>query len=205
MKKIVHRSSFIVMAKGPLIIVSGPSGAGKSTVISRLLETSDLPLRQAVTVTTRGKRPAEVDGVHYYFWTREQFEEQLQAGAFLEYAPVFGNWYGTLWSEVEPYRLEGKGVILVIDVQGAATVRRVCPDSVSIFLRAPAPEEYERRLRLRHTEDEAGIQRRLTEALREEARAGEYDYVLVSDTVERTVAELRQRIQRQFVRGTHAG
>ncbi len=183
---------------GPLIILSGPSGAGKSTVINRLLETSGLPLRQAVTVTTRDRRPGEQDGVHYHFWTRPKFEEELRAGAFLEDAAVFGNLYGTLRREVEPYRAQGMGVILVIDVQGAATVRRKCPDSVSIFLKAPSMEEYERRLRLRHTEDEAAIQRRLTGARREEAQAGAYNHVIVNDTVERTVAELREIIQRSF-------
>jgi guanylate kinase len=191
--------------KGPLIIVSGPSGAGKSTVVKRLLETSSLPLRQAVTVTTRAPRQGEVDGVHYHFWTREKFEQHERAGDFLEHATVFDNRYGTLLSEVDQYRVQGKGVILVIDVQGAATVRTKCPDAVSIFLKAPSPEEYERRIRLRHTEDEAAIQRRLAEALAEEARAGEYDYVIPSETVERTVTELQARIQDQFKRGNHAG
>src|SRR4051794_38791141 len=108
--------------QGPLIILSGPSGAGKSTVIKRLLDVSGLRLRVAVTVTTRDKRLGEVDGVHYHFWSRQKFEEEVRAGAFLEHANVFGHWYGTPLLEVEPYRAAGIGVILVIDVQGAALV-----------------------------------------------------------------------------------
>src|SRR4051794_30791344 len=122
--------------KGPLIILSGPSGCGKSTVLQRLLQTTSLPLRLAVSATTRGPRPGERGGVQYYFWDREHFEEELQAGAFLESAEVYGNYYGTLRREVEPYREQGTGVILEIDVQGAANVRRVCPENVSFFLQA---------------------------------------------------------------------
>src|SRR5262245_47436068 len=114
--------------KGPLLILSGPSGTGKSTVIDRLLNQGDLPLHLSVSATTRKPRRGEVDGVNYYYWTREQFEREIQAGAFLEYADVYGNYYGTLVREVGPYRERGDGVILDIDVQGAAQVRRKCPD-----------------------------------------------------------------------------
>src|SRR5437016_4600439 len=116
------------MTKGPLIILSGPSGSGKSTVIKRLLETTDLPLRLSVSATTRKVRKGEQEGVHYYFWTRPQFEAERDKGGFLEWAEVLGNYYGTLRREVEPYRQQGVGVILDIDVQGAAQVRRQCPD-----------------------------------------------------------------------------
>jgi len=182
------------MAQGPLIILSGPSGAGKSTVISRLLHGSGLALRQSVSVTTRPPRDGEQDGVAYHFWTRERFLEQVAAGGFLEWAEVHGQHYGTPRSEVDDYRSRGIGVILVIDVQGAAQVRPLYPDAIDVFLEPPSPAELERRLRGRGTEDEATIQRRLANARRELARAGEYKHRLVCDDLEATVARLREII-----------
>jgi guanylate kinase len=180
------------MADAPLIIVSGPSGSGKSTVIRRLLAGGGLPLRLSVSATTRAPRPGERDGVEYRFWTHERFRERVRAGAFLEWAEVHGQSYGTLRDEVDPYRARGVGVILDIDVQGAEQVRRAYPDSCSVFLRAPSPDEYERRLRLRGTEDEASIARRLATARRELERVGEYDHVIINDDLATAVAELRR-------------
>jgi guanylate kinase len=191
-------------AKGPLIILSGPSGSGKSTVIGRLLGRGDLPLRLSVSVTTRPPRDRERDGVHYYFWTREQFEKERQAGGFLEWAEVFGNYYGTLRREVEAFREQGQGVILDIDVQGAAQVRQLCPDAVTIFLRTSSIETYEKRLRDRGTEDEAAIQRRLAGARRELGHAAEYQYQVVNDDLERAVADLHALVRSSFTRGSHA-
>src|SRR5947208_1906839 len=108
------------MVKGPLIILSGPSGSGKSTVVRRLLASPDPPLRLAVSATTRPPRAQEQDGKHYHFWTRERFQQGIEAGEFLEWAEVFANLYGTPRQEVEPWRERGVGVILEIDVQGAA-------------------------------------------------------------------------------------
>src|SRR5438477_4411745 len=106
--------------EGPLLILSGPSASGKSTLIARLLGAGDLPLHLSVSATTRPPRPGEVEGQHYFFWTREQFEKEIRFGSFLETAVVHGNYYGTLRQEVEPFRRKGTGVILDIDVQGAA-------------------------------------------------------------------------------------
>lgn len=183
---------------GPLIILSGPSGSGKSTVIERLLETAELPLRLSVSVTTRPARPGEQDGVDYHFWDRGRFEKESAAGAFLEWAEVFGNYYGTLVAEVEPYREQGTGVILDIDVQGAAQVRRRCPEAVSIFLRPPSLEVLEARLRSRGTESEDSIQRRLQGARTELARADEYDHQVVNDELESAVRQLREIIEDRF-------
>src|SRR5262245_29104824 len=121
------------LMNGPLIILSGPSGSGKSTVIRRLLADPPGPLRLSVSATTRPSRSGEVDGVDYHFWPRDRFERELTAGAFLEHALVHGNYYGTLRAEVEPHLREGCGVILDIDVQGAAQVRQACPDHLSVF------------------------------------------------------------------------
>lgn len=189
------------MNQGPLIILSGPSGSGKSTVIQRLLERGDLPLRLSVSATTRPPRPGEQDGKAYHFWNRAQFEDGLRAGAFLEWAEVHGNYYGTLRREVEPFRQQGVGVLLDIDVQGAAQVRRQCPDNVSIFLRTSSPATYEARLRARKTEDEATIQRRLATGLRELERAGEFDFQVINDDLGSAVAELHAIVKRQFERG----
>jgi guanylate kinase len=183
---------------GPLIILSGPSGSGKSTVIARLLAEGGLPLRLSVSATTRPPRPGERDGEHYHFWTRERFEREIAAGAFLEWAEVHGQLYGTLVREVEPYRRQGLGVILVIDVEGAAQVRRRCPNPVSVFLRTSTPEALEQRLRQRHTDSPEAIRGRLETARRELARADEYDYQVINDDLETAVAELRGIIARQF-------
>jgi guanylate kinase len=189
----------------PLIIVSGPSGSGKSTVIARVLADSDLSLRLSVSATTRAPRPGERDGVQYYFWSRERFEKELAEDAFLEWAQVHGSYYGTLWREVEPYRRQGKLVILDIDVQGAAQVRQRCAEVVTVFLRSPSLEIDERRLRERGTEDEAAIQRRLAAARRELESAGEYDYQIVNDDLERTVEQFRVILKRYLKRDSNAG
>ncbi len=186
--------------KGPLIILSGPSGSGKSTVVARLLERTALPLRLSVSATTRSPRPGEVDGVQYYFWDQVRFEAAIEAGEFLEYENVYGNYYGTLKKEVGPFRDQGMGVLLEIDVKGAATVRQKCPDSVSIFLRASSMDEYEKRLRKRHTEREDAIQRRLAAARRELEQENKYDHTVINDDVDSAVARLEALIQRQFTR-----
>jgi guanylate kinase len=164
-----------------------------------------LPLRLSVSVTTRAPRPGEVEGKHYYFWTPAHFVQERDADGFLEWAEVFGNFYGTLRREVEPHRQQGTGVILDIDVQGAAQVRRQCLDAVTIFLKAPSLEVYEQRLRKRGTEVEAAVQRRLVGARRELAHEKEYRYTVVNDDLDRAVAELAGIVRGQFERGSHAG
>jgi guanylate kinase len=181
--------------KGPLIIVSGPSGCGKSTVVERLLESTSRLLRVAVSATTRAPRDGESNGKHYHFWTRERFEQALREGGFLEHEEVHGNYYGTLRSEVDRYREQGIGILLVIDVQGAEKIRKVCPDAVSVFLKSPSPAVLEERLRGRGTESEPAIQRRLAAARAEEARSGEYTYQLVNDKLDDTVAALRRIVE----------
>src|SRR5437879_7689991 len=179
------------MSRGPLIIVSGPSGSGKSTVIGRLLATGQWPLHLSVSATTRAPRPGEINGVHYYFWTREHFDEEVKAGAFLEWAEVHGNYYGTLRREVEGPQAQGCGVILDIDVQGAEQVRKQCPDAVSVFLKTSNQAINEQRLRKRGTEDEAAMERRLKAAASELLHAAEYDYQIINDDLPAAVAALR--------------
>ena len=183
---------------GPLIILSGPSGCGKSTVIKQLLETSGLPLCLSVSATTRRPRKNETRDVDYHFWTPEEFEAELARGGFLEWAEVHGKRYGTLRSEVDRKRQQGLGVLLDIDVQGAAQVRRACPDNVSIFLAPPSLAVLEQRLRDRGTEDEASIRRRLDNAAREMDRQGEYNHVVINDDLNCAVAEVKELIRSSF-------
>jgi guanylate kinase len=192
-------------ALAPLIIVSGPSGSGKTTVIGRLLKECSLPLRLSVSATTRPPRPGEIDGVHYHFWTRERFEDELHKGSFLEHAEVHGNYYGTLRAEVEPYRAQGIIVLLDIDVQGAAQVRRQCKNVVTVFLQTSSLAAYEDRLRRRGTEDEAALQRRLATAQRELAHAGEYDYAVMNDNLEEAVTQLGAIVRHHWEKYKHAG
>jgi guanylate kinase len=188
------------MTLGPLIIVSGPSGSGKSTLIERLLAARAWPLRLSVSVTTRASRPGERDGVNYYFWSRPRFEQERQAGGFLEWAEKFGNYYGTLRSEVEPYRASGQGVLLEIDVKGWEQVSAQCPEATSIFIRTSSPRVLEQRLRQRGTETEEAIQRRLREAAVELARASEYQYQVINDDLDLALAQLRAIVGSLFER-----
>lgn len=193
------------MTRGPLIILSGPSGSGKSTLVSRVLASKAWPLRLAVSVTTRAPRPGEQDGLHYHFWSREQFEQELRADAFLEWAEVFGNYYGTLRREVEPYRQQGLGVLLEIDVQGWEQVRQRCPDAVAIFVRTSSLAAYEQRLRGRGTESEAAIQKRVQGAQRELAVASAYDFQVINDKLDDAFTQLQNILQGLFERNQHAG
>lgn len=193
------------MREPPVVIVSGPSGSGKSTVIARLLAEGGLPMHLSVSATTRRPRAGERDGVHYHFWSPVRFAEEERAGAFLETAEVHGNRYGTLRREVEPYRRAGQLVLLEVDVQGAATLRRVVPEHVTVFVKAPSFEAYEERLRARGTEDEAEIRRRLEAVRRELARAGEYQHEIVNDDVGAAVARIRSVLQSCWQGDAHAG
>jgi guanylate kinase len=184
------------------VVVSGPSGVGKTTVVDELLKRGTLPLRRAVTATTRQPREGEQRDVSYHYWTADEFDRAIEDGKMLEWAVVFGtDRYGTPRSEVDPHREAGTGVVLVIDVQGAARVRELCPDAHSIFIRPPNFEELESRLRGRGDLSEERIQRRLTEARKEMARADEFDHEIINDDLNRAVEELERLVRRQFTTG----
>lgn len=184
----------------PLIVVSGPSGVGKTTVVDRLLAVTKLPLRRAVTATTRPPRAGEIDGTSYHFWTEDEFRRAIDDGRMLEWAVVFGkDFYGTPRSEVDAFRAAGTGVVLVIDVQGAEQVRKqYAGDHLSVFITPPDFAELEGRLRNRRSEPEDKIQRRLETARGELARAGEFDRRVVNGDLDATVAELETLIRSQF-------
>jgi len=184
-----------------VFIVSAPSGSGKSTLVNKLLSTMD-GLRFSVSYTTRPPRGAEKPGESYYFIGREEFAERAARGEFLEYAPVFGNYYGTHRSELERAFATGKDLLLDIDVQGARQLRENLPEglAVSIFILAPSRAELENRLRARSEDSEAVIERRLRDAAGEIRNYGQYDYVLVNREVEESVETLRSIVRAERVR-----
>ena len=183
---------------GKLVIVSGPSGAGKSTVVQRLLTYCPVPLRLSVSATTRAPRPGEQDGVHYHFFSPDEFHRRREAGEFLECKEVFGrgDWYGTLRSEVATGHAEGKWVLLEIDVAGARSVLEEVPEAVTIFLHPGSLDELERRLRDRGTESDASLARRLEVARGEMTLVNMYQFEVINDTVERAVTEICEILKR---------
>lgn len=189
----------ITKDQGPLVVLSGPSGVGKTTLVEALLAATKLPLRRAVTATTREPRPGEVDGVHYHFWTADAFRDAIHHGQMLEWAEVHGrDFYGTPRSEVDPFRAAGVGVILVIDVQGAGQVRLLYPgDHLSVFVYPPAFGDLEDRLRARGDREES-IRRRLETAHGELTRAQEFDRELENADLTATVAALEALICTEF-------
>jgi guanylate kinase len=179
---------------GKLVVVSGPSGSGKTTVLARVVANPPVPLRLAVSATTRPPRPGERDGVDYHFLSAEEFQRRRQRDEFLECFEVFGrgHWYGTLRSEVAPSLEQGQWVILEIDVNGMLAVTRQFPEAITIFLRPGSDEDLERRLRGRKTETEAAIQRRLDEARRELALADRYRHQVINDNLDQAVVEMKR-------------
>ncbi len=179
--------------KGQLIVISGPSGVGKGTVIQKYLASRD-KIVYSVSATTRKPRPGEQHGVHYFFLSCEEFEQLAQQGGMLEYANYNGNYYGTPKAPVEQQRALGNDVVLEIDVQGALQIKKSCQDALLIFIAPPSFAELEARLVGRDTEDAKTVENRLNIAKQELKCAGEYDYVIVNDTVEQAIKRLEQVI-----------
>ena len=167
--------------KGLLIVLSGPSGVGKGTILQEFVNDPSLKLAYSVSMTTRNKRPGEVDGVNYYFVSREEFERARDNGELLESAEFVGNYYGTPLKEVERLRNQGKNVILEIEVQGCMQVTEKVKDALTIFIVPPSMEELEKRIRGRATEPEEVIQERIAKASREMELIGNYKYVVCND------------------------
>jgi len=183
---------------GKIVIISGPSGAGKSTIVRELLKTCPLPLALSVSATTRAPRRGEEPGREYHFLSHEEFARRRAANEFLECKEVFGrgDWYGTLRDQVTTGLLQGKWVILEIDVEGAMAVLDQAPESVTIFLDPGTIEELERRLRGRGTDSEDAVQRRLAVARRELEFIPRYRHRVVNDQPERAVREISDILQR---------
>lgn len=177
--------------KGVLFVVSGPSGAGKGTLVSRLLESLDRDrLYFSVSCATRAPRTGEVDGIHYNFITKEEFDRLLSEDQFLESNHYCSGDYGTLASPVFEALERGQAAILEIDCNGMRQVKQKCPEAVTVFISPPSLQVLEERLRARGTETEEQVQKRIAAAAAEMACAGEYQYLVINDELDRATGEL---------------
>ncbi|PHR66284.1 guanylate kinase [Pseudidiomarina marina] len=179
------------IATGNLFILAAPSGAGKSSLIRALLARhTEESMQVSVSCTTRAPRPGEIDGVHYHFLTESQFKEKIDNNDFYEWAHVFGNYYGTSRSYIEHTLAQGIDVFLDIDWQGARQVREAHPQAQSIFIVPPSLEVLEQRLRSRGQDSDEVIRSRMEKAQAEMSHYHEFDYLLVNDKFEQTLAQL---------------
>ena len=178
--------------KGQLLVVSGPSGAGKGTICKALIEKN--PIWISTSCTTRKPRAGEVDGVNYFFIEREEFLKRIDNDEFLEYAEVYGNFYGTPRTEVLRLLDEGKDVILEIDIQGALKIKSSYPEGVFIFIMPPSMEELRNRITNRGSETPESLKTRLEAAYDEISFASKYDYAVVNDEVDKAVKKIESII-----------
>ncbi len=180
--------------KGILLVISGFSGAGKGTIVNRLIEKYD-EYALSISMTSRAPRPGDVEGVNYFFVSREEFEKTIAENGLLEYAQYCGNYYGTPRAFVEKKLSEGRNVILEIEIQGATNIKKAFPESLLIFVTPPSAEELERRLRSRGTETEEAIRGRLARAHEESVGMDTYDFIVINDDLEKCVDEVHGIIE----------
>jgi len=181
-------------AKGLLIVISGPSGVGKGA-IGNLLRERNPHLKYSISATTRSPRVGEKNGINYFFLTKDEFLCQREQGEFLEWAEVYGNFYGTPKSEVQRLRSLGEDVILEIDIKGAMQVKSACPDGIFIFILPPSLEELKKRIIKRGSENEESLMRRFSEAEDEIAQAKYYEYHVINDDLMDAVVKIEDIIR----------
>ena len=185
---------------GLLLVISGPSGVGKGTLVNALMERNQ-KIKMSVSATTRAPRPGEIEGVHYFFKTEEEFKAMVDRGEFLEYIHVFGSkYYGTPRSFVEQQLASGYDVILEIDVQGAMKVKQAFPDAVLMFITAPSMSEIKSRLIGRGTETMEQVEKRFATAFEEIKMIPQYDYVIVNDVVDVAVHHMEAILEAERCR-----
>ncbi len=185
---------FHLKRRGILFLISAPSGGGKSTVLRSLIQ-SDKSLHYAISATTRTKRSDEVDGEHYHFKSLDQFKDLIDEEAFIEYALVHGNYYGTLYKETQNRLDSEEDVIIDADVQGSLVIKERMPDTITIFILPPSIATLEKRLRSRGTDAEEQLSVRLANAREEVRYASLYDYVIVNSDIQRTIIGIQQIVE----------
>ena len=192
---------FNISNKPLLLVLSGPSGAGKDAVLSRMKELK-VPLEFMVTATTRHRRPEEKDGIDYHFISGERFNEMIKAGELLEFANVYGNWYGVPKKAVKQALGRGRDVLLKVDIQGVDTIKKILPQAVSIFLTAPSIQELTTRLRQRNTESKTDLDLRLQTATEEIKSLHSFDYIVINrqQEIDSVVADIRAIITAEKLR-----
>lgn len=185
--------------KGLLVVLSGPSGVGKGSVCNQLLKFYE-GLVYSTSITTREPREGEVEGREYFFTGRERFEQMIEKGDFLEWASVYGNYYGTPWGNVEKNISKGKNVILELDIQGALEVQRRFPEGVYIFLLPPSFSELKKRILNRGTESEKDLSKRLKAAKEEVFVARKYEYLIVNEEINSSAKKVYSIIEAEGCR-----
>ena len=205
MKKVNSESQapFNLPKRPLLIVISGPSGAGKDTVLTKMKEL-DCPLEYVVTVTTRPRRDKERNNVDYHFISKERFQEMIERKEFLEWANVYGNWYGVPKESVKQALDKGQDIIVKVDIQGAATIKKILPQAVFIFLVPPSMEELILRLKQRHTESPFDLALRTKTAEEEIKQLSLFDYIVVNkrDEIDLAASEIKAIITAEKCRVT---
>ena len=186
------------MAKGVLLIISGPSGSGKGTIVEQLV--SELGYCVSISATTRNPRPNEKDGIHYFFKTKEEFEQMIEQEELIEHACYVGNYYGTPRKYVEDQLNAGKDVILEIEIQGALQIKKRFPDTLLLFVSTPDAETLKNRLIGRGTESLDVVEKRLSRASEEAEGIENYDYFIINDDLDTCVTQVHQIIQGEHSR-----
>lgn len=181
--------------QGLIILISGPSGVGKGTIVSRLLSDNNLKLNVSISATTRKKRASEVEGVHYFFKTKEEFEQMIANNQLLEYANYVNNYYGTPLSLVKEILDKNENLILEIEYQGVIQVLKKGFRTLSIFVLPPSEDELVARLKKRGTENDEVIKHRLEQAVKEYAHRELYDHTIINDDLEKTIEDIKQLIR----------
>lgn len=182
------------MARGKLIVISAPSGAGKTTIAQTVLA-SHPSMKFSVSATTRPRRENEADGRDYYFLSKDEFRRRVDAGKFVEWEEIYGNYYGTLKAELDRCLAEGTHLLFDIDVKGALSIKRHYPEALLIFIRPPSIEMLLDRLKGRKTEDAATIVRRMERAPMEMETGMKFDHQVVNDDLGRAIAEVEKIVQ----------